>query len=495
MTGVSENGFMITKYHLPNCKSSSGTTALIRNKLRFDDGIKWNNLCKMRTELIKTHFHGMDMVHINLNLIENKDRVEEVADCLRVEFNYPKDTHPEFQKLVIMAIQSIRRNLIRAQNNKLNKRKQHEHDLSQDPQPSQKLQKLDTITINNIHNNNTSLISLVIKDVIDDVIPLKDQSKKEQSLATGFPDLNIFISDDPLLPKVSPEPSTIQKSKQAISIPFFLKEKILNNIQKSRTCYQLSRFNQSNIVFEYQNLIKLGETAITLTNRYIFERFYSNSNLNVIDFVLKQIMKPTFLIQLSSQLFQSSTTIKLSINDPNQTKMLITLLYITLGSLIKDFGFDPILYDISEILYHLIMMKYPNLSKNDITSNNHNNTRSSRESSVTNTPTPIKSDSDIALDKNILISSLSINPQIANKEVYKQVQISYQSKMQDFNFPLLSNATPTIKEIINNCKQLFQIKIDLDLNIYYNNEIVKTDIKLANLFNDLNIKVLHLELR
>lgn len=489
MTARTENGFMFTKYHLPNCKSSSGPTALIRKKLGFDDGVKWNNLCKMRTGLIKSHFHGIDMIHINLNLVENKERVEQVADFLRVEFNYPRDTKPEFQKLVIMAIQSIRRNLMRAQNNKSNQQKERLENVQDQPsqnhtKSSTNMKKLD---------NETSLISLIIKDIIDDVIPLTQQSQKEQNSGNGFPDLNMFISDDPLLPKVSLEPSIIQKSRQFLSIPFFLKEKFLNNVQKSRTCYQLSRFNKSSILTEYQNLIKLGETAISLTNRYIFERFYPNSNPNVIDFVLKQTTKQTFLSQLSLQLFQSSTTIKLSVTIASEADILISLLHITLGSLIKDFGFDPILYDVSEILYHLIMMRYPHLSNNDNDPKNYSIT--SGESSGVDTLTPINSGADITLDKNILITSLSINPQIANKEVYKQVKISYQSKSQDFNFPLLSNATPSVKEIVNNCKQLFKIKMDSDLKVYYNNETIKTDIKLANLFNDLSIKVLHLELR
>ncbi|CAL9734324.1 hypothetical protein MOSE0_E03422 [Monosporozyma servazzii] len=489
MTARTENGFMVTKYHLPNCKSSSGPTALIRNKLGFDDGFKWNKLCKMRTELIKSHFHGIDMIHINLNLVENKNRVDEVADFLRAEFDYPRDTKPEFQKLVIMAIQSIRRNLIRAQTNKSNQQKERPQQVHDQSPPNQ----IKSLSHNKKLDDDTSLLSLIIKDIIDDVIPLNGQSQKEQSLGNGLPDLNMFISDSTLLPTVSLEPSSIQKSSQLLSIPFFLKEKLLNNVQKSRTCYQLSIFNKSDILIEYQNLISLGETAINLTNRYIFERFYPNSNSNVIDFILKQTTKKTFLSQLSLQLFQSSTTIKLSRNIASETNTLISLLHIILGSLIKDFGFDPILYDISEILYHLIMMRYPHLSKND--SNSKNYKISSRESSVVDTLAPIKSGSESTIDKNILITTLSINPQIANKEVYKQVQISYQSKMQDFNFPLLSNATPSIKEIVNNCKQLFKIKMDLDLNVYYNNETIKTDIKLANLFNDLSIKVLHLELR
>lgn len=86
--------------------------------MKFDDGIKWNKFCKLRTNLIKKNFESIDMTQINLNLNINKQKVDEIAECLRLEFEYSVTTRPEFQKLVILAIQSIRRNLIRAQNNK-----------------------------------------------------------------------------------------------------------------------------------------------------------------------------------------------------------------------------------------------------------------------------------------------------------------------------------------------------------------------------------------
>lgn len=417
------------------------------------------------------------MIHINLTLDETKIEVEQIAECLRIEFNYPLETKRDFQKLVTLAIQSIRRNLIRAQNNKLKQQ-----------QPS--VSTTTTTKKQDISNNkSTNIISLIIKDIIDDVIPLKEQATNNNKLSNnGMPDLNMFISNDPL-----PSVNNSIKPNNKLTIPFFLKEKIIYNIQKSRTCYQVSRYaDSSNILIEYQNLIKLGDIARDLTNRYIFERFYSNTNTNVINFVLEQITTQNFIQQLSIQIFQSSTTIKLSDKlHERQHNILIPLLNITLGALIKDFGFDPILYDMSEILYHLIMIRYPNLIQN--TDRKITPVKNSKQSSIT-LPT-ITSNDESTTEKNILISSLSINPQIANKEVYKQVQISYQTKKQDFNFPLLSNAAPTTKEIINNCKQLFQIKPNFMVNIYYEGEIIKNDLQLSHLFNDLNIKTLCLELK
>lgn len=508
MTGETRNGFMITKYNLPNSKNSSGTTSLIRNKLNFDDGIKWNKFCKLRTYLIKSYFRSIDLVHINLNLPENKLKVKQIADCLRVEFDYPIDTGHYFEKLVILATQSMRRNLIRSQNNN------NSNNSNSNSNTKNKLNKLNETKESSPSPNgkddilsDTSLLSLVIKDIINDVIPIEDQKSHQTNSDTlhgGLPDLSIFITDDPLSCRTvkNPQNCLINKnSEDSFFIPFFLKQKILHNVQKSRTCYQLSKIDDGiNIIEQYQNLVRLGSGSLSLSSRYIFERFYSNSDLNLIDFVLEQISKPRFLSQLSFQLFQSSTTIKLSPNDQN---MLISLLNITLGSLIKDFGFDPILYDISEILYHLILIKYPRLSKdssNDI--DNNKKKKKEKESALDSKLSRINSpdvDSDLeshlSKNKDIIVSSLSINPQIANKEVYKKVQIKYQTKVQDFSFPLLSNATPTIKEIVNNCKQLFQIDKDFGLNIYYNDEIIKSDVKLANLFNNLNIKILCLELK
>lgn len=492
MNEQADNRFTITKYNLPNSKNSSGTTSLIRNKLKFDDGIKWKYFCKIRNDLIKSYFRSVDMVHINLTIPENKTKVKQIADCLRIEFRYPVDTNHYFEKLVILAIQSIRRNLTRSQNNKLIKSK----DLS-------------SIVKDNIPSD-TNLLSLVIKDIIDNVIPLKNQmsSYSHSNMSnSGLPDLSIFISKDPLL---FPQANNNNRQDYSInknfgdcpSIPFFLKEKIIHNIQKSRSCYQLSKINDTiNVIEQYQNLLKLGHNALILSSRYVFERFYSNSSLHLMDFVLEQINKPKFLSQLSIQLFQSSTTMELSLNDH---ETLVPLLNITLGSLIKDFGFDPILYDISEIMYHFVSIKYPSLSKhgsintnnNDNNNNNkNNNTFSGKHSTMDSSVVDSELESHLAKNKDIIVSSLSINPQIANKEVYKKVQIKYQTKVQDFNFPLLSNATPTIGEIITNCKQLFQIKKDLNLDIYYNDQIVRNDIKLANLFNDLNITMLCLELK
>lgn len=88
--------------------SSSGVTQAIRGKLQFKDEAKWKKFSARRLELID------DLGLSTKKASEQEDRIAFVADSLRQEYGFPKDTLSDFDKLVRAGIQSVRRNRKRA---------------------------------------------------------------------------------------------------------------------------------------------------------------------------------------------------------------------------------------------------------------------------------------------------------------------------------------------------------------------------------------------
>ncbi|CAK7895350.1 hypothetical protein CAAN1_05S03180 [[Candida] anglica] len=89
-----------------------GITYAIRSKLNFLDERLWKRFSARRLELIDT----LDLSSKKAS--EQEDEIRNVAEALRVEFQYPDEYFSDFDKLVRAAIQSVRRNRKRSSRSK-----------------------------------------------------------------------------------------------------------------------------------------------------------------------------------------------------------------------------------------------------------------------------------------------------------------------------------------------------------------------------------------
>ncbi|QGN18163.1 transcription factor VHR1 [Kluyveromyces marxianus] len=255
-------------------------------------------------------------------------------------------------------------------------------------------------------------------------------------------------------------------SSQQQSIPFFLREKLMHFIQNSKT---LTELTTSLNLHEMNNLLKLGQYVLLSSISFVLEKFFSNLSMNSIDYIHDKLSSPDSLSEMCIKLIGSGT--KRNLNQlPLEWR--VKLLNFIVGSVVKDFGFDPCVYPLTEIFHDSILKKYP------LVCNEGKNQGSNSF-------------------KNAVIASLPLKPEMANKDMNKKVVIKFGEKEQRFVFHLLSNGAPTIQEILENSSNLFQINREKfsSLTIYHQNEIVKDDAQLASLLNGFSNQEIVLEIK
>ncbi|CCD22407.1 Vhr1p NDAI_0A02490 [Naumovozyma dairenensis CBS 421] len=366
-------------------------------------------------------------------------------------------------------------------------------------------------------NGNNNTLYLILTEIIHNTIPLAEQAK-----SCNYNPINIIpnISEFPNANAIPDQKTTNHDSN---SIPFFLREKILIDIQRSRTCLKISQSlatNDNNINSSNFNLLTLGELAIKISTTFVIERFFEDLPLSSTEYITSKIVSLENLKDISKMLFGPATRYNLS-------QMETKILYLLLGGIVKDFGFDPTLYPLSEIIYHIIMTRYPlgsNVSKNTSPNSSNATTATTTATSNTsnavvqtlngfppmnanmalqyvlippnNTQTPPSMNHQQFQHRNVIMSSLPMKPQLANQDVNKKVILKFKNQEQNFVFPLLSNSPPTIIEILENSKNLFKISNpNQTIGIFCNNIFITDDYKLSQLFNTFTHEHLILELR
>ncbi|CCK69910.1 uncharacterized protein KNAG_0D01580 [Huiozyma naganishii CBS 8797] len=531
---------------MPGYSSSHGITAKIRKEINFMDELKWREFSSRRLELINKFQLS------EYKASEQDQNIKHIANVLRTEFRFPLSAQSQFEKLVTAAVQSVRRNRRRSSrrhsataagggggggggvltpaarkpslpgplkqetlqgllvtplpsdtniatpmtkvlpppaaislhttnNSSISPRSALYHHAP--PQfPSHKIETQqqppkNPETVQNTGTVNEHLIKTVILDIVNNVIPLAEQSKMD--ITSRGPNLLSFIQQETpqgSQPQTQPARTlNLDKPNSMGSggglIPFFLKEKLLLSVQRSKTCFDISKQTES--VSQYNsNLINMGHSAILISIQFIMERFFPHIKFASAEYIMQQTTAPELLSTLSTNLFDPATRSNLAVQ---HTGTKLALLHVIIGAIIKDFGFDPTLYQLSEIFNHIIITKYP-LPRTG------------------GTPPP----DTLPVDpRSTVLATLSMKPQAANSEVCRKVKIRFNSKEQDFMFPLLSNGPPTVVEIVENCKKLFGVVSDCGspLGIFYMEQLIGDDLKLAKLFNDLSTECLILELQ
>lgn len=536
-----------------NANAGGGTTQKIREQLNFTDERKWKQFSGRRLELIDKF--GLS----ERKASEQDDNIRQIATILRTEFGYPLNTASDFEKLVTAAVQSVRRNRKRSKkrlpttasgkscspssgipspisssnNTAMNSGSYYCNTSDEDfvvrtespnldrssasstssakakanintplvislpsirpktiptiatESPSKTITSCSQPSVPVIHSQQryNDIIKSIISDLVNNTVPLVEQSEKDQSNGPNLTDFALSSNDQQLL-SVGLNSKDNRNGKNLnnftassplhnTDIPFFLREKVLLQIQRSRTCFDIALAQGS--IDLYSNLEILGEMSIRSSIAFVIERFFSNLMPSSMEYIISKTYSQESLSLLSSKLFGPAT--KRNLMHLPQKTVQLKLLYLVIGGLVKDFGFDPCLYPLSEAVHHLVMKQYPLLYKNA------NGGGSMLPNNDTNQRTAV-------------LSSLSMKPQMANQDVNKKVVIRFKDREQHFTFHLLSNGPPTINEIIENCKSLFQIVSQTkSLGLHHKEGLVHDDSDLAKLFNSFSNENISLEVK
>ena len=481
------------------------STKTIRKELGFDDDETWKQFSTRRHQLIETFKLGDEKAS------DQNGNISQVANILRTEFHYPLSRAVYFEKLVIAGIQCTRRNKQRSLKRQNKKVSKIDKDSTLSPVQNHKQERLaqriikqenitdthilpekavvsDTITVeqtrkvkisdraitssiessgHRLSDHNTenekcnpvydtrydSIIRYVLLDVIHKDIPISEQKKKSSHIE---PDLSGFLTN------CEPDMESLISMQPKSEIPFSLKEKLLRSIEISKTCSEIAKSHNS--LNDYKTLFSLGKSVYNTAVNFVVEKF-KPYQVEKLDFVNEISSEIKFVSDLSLQLFRSTTKHDIS-NDLSDISLAM-LFVLTIGSLIKDFGFDPVLYPLSEMVMQHIMINYP------------------FQEPKSKQPSP---PNNLSHNSHTVLMTLPIDPKKASQEVYKTVIIKYGMKEQNFRFPLLSNGPPTVMEIVQNCRTLFNIS-NLNrssLGLFNEGKLITDDEHLSTLFGQVH---------
>ncbi|CUS23273.1 LAQU0S09e01068g1_1 [Lachancea quebecensis] len=323
--------------------------------------------------------------------------------------------------------------------------------------------------------NYDEVIKAVIADMVQNRVALHVQSRNDE-VTPNLADFALSSNDGNLLniafqshvvpssshttayPKAR---STSGNNSNESKIPFFLREKILLHVQRSRACLEVSTAQGS--LELYTNLSILGETSVKASVAFVMERFFSNLSSSSMEYVTSKLCSNQELALISVRIFGPATERHFD-QLPHEAQL--KLFYIVIGGIIKDFGFDPCIYPLSEIMHDVILRQFPlgHHPKGDF-------------------------------KRAAVMSTVSMAPAAANKDVYRIVLLKFKDKEQRFTFHLLSNGSPTIAEILANSRSLFHIVSQTkSLYLIHNNKVINDDMELARIFNRFTSEEIVIEL-
>lgn len=328
------------------------------------------------------------------------------------------------------------------------------------PKPIRMIYKSSNSMQQNLNTSNTfkqrydDFMRSVIKDLTS--ISINHQKNQNSGSQSNLADFALSSNDFTLLNlALSQEKSSIaHKGSDQNTIPFFLKEKLLQHFHNSKTLIELSNSLSSQ---DAGNLLKLGQNVINSSISFVLEKFFENLSTSSIEYIHDKLVCSDSLSEFCIKLIGECT--KRNLNQlPIEWR--IKLLYLLIGGITKDFGFDPCVYPLSEVFHDIILKKYPLVCKDG------------------------KSNGGDHL-KNAVLMSLPLKPESANKDLNKKVVLRFGDKEQRFVFHLLNHGAPTIREILENSCSLFQFGKErlASLILLYNDEIVKDDQQLEKLLN------------
>lgn len=415
------NGVNISNSTLTSNKhtySSNGTTSVIRKRLNFTDEALWKQFSSRRLQLVES---------LSLSSKKASEQDEEIKICAKTllnEFNFPASTLAEFDKLVRLAIQSVRRNKKRSEKRLASKL---ETLTSDDEQLLQwKKTKTDTgddinfqgdnvinhnlhhstntcTTNSNVNHENTNLnfLTNILLDgdagnnaVHAENNNINSGNTVNQALApipsTGLADFSMISSSqsasknyetsryndktdghdsraaiNSLVGPIIPDADKLPSLKKLDENPEFAKAsaKILHAIKNSKSCFEFSR-NSGTEYSRSQNydlLEEFGSSCITSSVLYTLEKWFDHLLPDSSSYIKLRLKSDLTLGLIVKNLDKNSVEVNRLGN------YVAALLFKKLiGGCVKDFGFDSTLNPLCDIFHSIILKDYPIISKDQI---------------------------------------------------------------------------------------------------------------------------------
>lgn len=435
-----------------SASNGKGVTAQIRTQLNFTNPLKWKKFTNRRLELI-------DKFNLSSRKASEQDNlILKIADILRTEFGYQEDTLHEFDKLVRAAVQSVRRNRKRLA--KLSEMKQDERSAFMNNQSS-----VSKASEESSSSNTQNLPNFINYETSTSEIPGTNNNNSRESSNNSSTN-NTNVTNSPVVPLSSLCSHTMKlppiTSKHFPQDPFNFsetnKKKLLNYITNSSTFFKLIDAPRT---INEDILMTLGQNSVNATISFTLEKIFVTVHQTSLNYLYAKLTTMENLSHFFKSLeINNSSSQSVHLLSANQS---MNLLFKIVGCLIKDYGFDTICYTLGELFHELILLEYPLYISKQATSTHQKQQLSS------------------------IIPLLPLDPKEADKEIQKEITITYRAQSMHMKFKPLSSTPPTYLELLDNCRVLFNVS-DKALRL----RIVGEDISdIAEVFSDLKkMKVL-----
>ena len=424
--------------------SSNGTTSVIRKKLNFTDEALWKQFSSRRLQLVES---------LSLSSKKASEQDEEIKVCantLMTEFHFADSSLPEFDKLVRLAIQSVRRNKKRSEKRLASKLETFTSDDEQFPHPMKRtkaerngsgagsrsdersdenddgahnLNLLSTILIEEENHNrshgyindysgendgvpNTASETTTSNSILTS--PKKTSSDMEFSLINhnhhkggdhkDAENIDSRVAIDSLVAPIIQDSDKLPSIKKLDESPEFANEsqKILHKIKNSKSCFEFSKNSGNNYsrTQNYDLLEEFGSSCINAAVLYTLEKWFDHLLPDSSSYIKLRLKSDLTLGLIVKNLDTESVEVNRLSN-----YVAAQLFKKLIGGCVKDFGFDSTLNPLSDIFHSIILKDYPIIAKDQLrknqdldgsrsyTKNFHSGSENKfRDSSITNEP-------------------------------------------------------------------------------------------------------------
>lgn len=392
---------MTSSKHTVSNHVSGGTTSVIRKRLNFTDEALWKQFSSRRLQLVDS---------LSLSSKKASEQDEEIKICANTllhEFNFPESTLAEFDKLVRLAIQSVRRNKKRSEKRlaskletitsdeeqpshykraKLTSTESEDHDLEIENDISKEINhNVDYSQLESKHDEKIqgkTFSNILVDDNLTNSTFTRSYSfnsgnseSRNTSETAEYHDSRVAINS--LVAAVLPDTDKLPSLKKLNENAEFTKASkiLLHKIKNSKTCYEFSK--TSNNCYEktknFDLLEEFGSSCINSAVLYTLEKWFDHLLPDSSSYIKLRLKSDLTLGLIVKNLDTTSVEVN-RLSDFVASQLFKKLV----GGCVKDFGFNTVLNPLCDILHSIILKDYPIISKE----------QSSDKNITTGLPTP-----------------------------------------------------------------------------------------------------------
>ena len=382
-----EEQFKVTK------NSGHGTTHQIRDLLNFTDAKKWKRFSSRRLALIDQF--GLS----ERKASEQDDNIKQIADMLRTEFEYPVTSQGEFEKLVTAAVQSVRRNRKRSKKKTMSRINSNgTHVLMESGA---------TTPVSSALISPNSSASASPSHMPVHIAPKIAGSQQQQPPVFRGSNIADLLSggsmaQQPQPPHVSPRFSPIPvrhevatsqytttttnaniqepikymlrtlmrlplplKQKPSHIISNYLKENLLTNAQRSQSLAATIDTYDVNSSDQFSTLETLGQTSIRASVSLVVERHFATTLQPHLLSALRLKSTSTEYINAITERLFDHLVVDMLVSEGYAVNLAgvlpqhkVKTFDLIIGSVVKDNGFDSVLFPLNEVIQTLMTAEY-----------------------------------------------------------------------------------------------------------------------------------------